>query len=81
MVYDFTKSILVDCHCMQYMPSLIVTALISASTELCLHLLLENDSKAKKSHSNDLPIVEQLQSCIRVWDEMVKKLYGSQAAE
>jgi hypothetical protein len=59
--YDFTKSVLIDAHCMKFKPSIIVAGIISSSIEIALRL-------RKGQADPQAPTLAQIELCNKAWD-------------
>lgn len=74
MVYDLTKSVIVDTSFAKYSQAAVVTALYTLAIELQLRLIY--DGKADRRSRDGFPLVQQLQVCSQVWDTFTQRLYG-----
>ena len=74
MVYDLSKSVLIDASTLKYKGSLIVASLISVSLDLFVRLTLPNLRSSKQPLAPH--IFDQIKMCIEEWDHILERLFG-----
>ena len=80
--YDFTKALLVDAECLQYRPSVLVAALISVSIEIQLNIWFDREQEHLwVKEKCDMPVLEELTRCNKVWDDFVADFFGKKSRE
>jgi hypothetical protein len=74
IAYDFTKSLLIDCETMRYLPSLVVCAVISTTIEIYQRVHLTE--KALASNPRARIVLYEMWLCNKVWDSLVQEFFG-----
>ena len=74
VVYDFSKSVLIDADSMRFKPCVLVASLFSVSIEL--HLLLSNNQDQLKQNPKSPLFLEHVRIACDIWDDFTKKVFG-----
>jgi hypothetical protein len=75
VVYDLTKSLLIDSFVLNLSQSLKVASLVSVSIEIQLNKIMGI------KRSSELPSLSQLEDCNEVWNSLTKSMFGSKSEE
>ena len=82
IVYDFSKSVLIDAQLMRYLPSIVVCALITASLEVLVKVNFPEDQCDPSAHASfssrppKIILLQHVKLCCNIWDQFVKMLFG-----
>ena len=71
IVYDYSKSILIDAQLMRYLPSIVICAVITASLEILIKVNFPEDQGTP-----NITLLKHLKLCCNIWDQFVKMLFG-----
>lgn len=82
IVYDFSKSVLIDAQLMKYLPSIVVCALITASLEVLVKVnFTEDQFDPSASKPPKIMLLQHIKLCCNIWDQFVKMLFGPEQLE
>ena len=89
MVLEFSKSILIDAVLHRYRKSLISAGLFSASIEIKMHQMLEQDDDSRQIACNLVderpieeetkPAIHELRAICQTWERVVGKVFNKEA--
>lgn len=82
--YDFTKSLLIDAESLKHKSSIMVAAIVSVSIEIIFQSKIDERKKdiyVDQAGQKVLPILTHMEQCNKVWDSILKRMFGKGSIE